>query len=432
MPETNPGNTFKVWTPVQKIVFRFIVLFFGLFMFPAPLNFLPFVDSLFSWVTNAWNALIVFTGKHILHLPKEITVLPNGSGDTTWNYVQIFLIFWIAVLGSIAWSLLDRKRTNYRKLLYWFNVAVRYYLGFCLISYGSVKVFKTQFPAPSLFRLLEPFGQSSPMGLAWTFLGYSNGYNYFMGAAEVIGGLLLFFRRTTTFGSLFCMTVTANIVAINLCFDVPVKIFSSFLLLLSVYLAVLQLNRLVQFFFLHKTVTLQTKGIQFTTRWKRVTLGIAKAAIILIVLTGFITDGIKGLKEYGDDAPKPALYGYYNVERFAKRADTLPPLLTDTVRWNKILFREYDRVTVKLMNDTLVSYTYAQDSAKQQFTIKQREDTTIKYVFSTSKKAGPDILELWTVNRPDTLYLRLRKINISEFPLLKRGFNWVNEYPYNK
>ena len=84
------------------------------------------------------------------------------------------------------------------------------------------------------------------------------------------------------------------------------------------------------------------------------------------------------------------------------------------------------------MNDTLVSYTYSLDSAKQQFTIKQREDTTIKYVFSTSKKAGPDILELWTVNRPDTLYLRLRKINVNDFPLLKRGFNWVNEYPYNR
>jgi len=296
MPEINPGNTFEVWTPVQKIVFRFIVLFFGLFMFPAPLNFLPFVDSLFPWVTTAWNALIVFTGKHILHLAKEITVLPNGSGDTTWNYVQIFLIFWIAVLGSIAWTLVDRKRTNYRRLLYWFNVAVRYYLGFCLISYGAVKVFKTQFPAPSLFRLLEPFGQSSPMGLAWTFLGYSNGYNYFMGAAEVIGGLLLFFRRTTTFGALFSMTVTANIVAINLCFDVPVKIFSSFLLLLSVYLAVLQLNRLVQFFFLHKAVALKTESIQFTTRWKRITLVIAKYAVILIVVIGFITDGIKGLK----------------------------------------------------------------------------------------------------------------------------------------
>jgi hypothetical protein len=65
------------------------------------------------------------------------------------------------------------------------------------------------------------------MGLAWTFLGFSKAYNYFMGIAEAGGGLLLLFRRTAIFGVLLSMIVTSNIVAINFCFDVPVKLYSS-------------------------------------------------------------------------------------------------------------------------------------------------------------------------------------------------------------
>jgi hypothetical protein len=39
-------------------------------------------------------------------------------------------------------------------------------------------------------RLLKPYGESSPMGLLWTFMGYSTGYNLFTGGAEALGGLL--------------------------------------------------------------------------------------------------------------------------------------------------------------------------------------------------------------------------------------------------
>jgi hypothetical protein len=43
----------------------------------------------------------------------------------------------------------------------------------------------------------------------------------------------LLFRKTKTFGSLVCITVLMNIVAMNFCYDVPVKLFSSNLLLMA-------------------------------------------------------------------------------------------------------------------------------------------------------------------------------------------------------
>jgi len=51
-----------------------------------------------------------------------------------------------------------------------------------------------QFEPPGYGRLTQPLGQYSPMALLWTFMGYSPLYTSFTGSAEVIGGVLLFFR----------------------------------------------------------------------------------------------------------------------------------------------------------------------------------------------------------------------------------------------
>ena len=64
------------------------------------------------------------------------------------------------------------------------------------------------------------------MGLAWTFLGFSKGYNLFMGVAELMAGLLLF-RRTVAIGAIITLMTTANVMAVNYFYDVPVKIVST-------------------------------------------------------------------------------------------------------------------------------------------------------------------------------------------------------------
>src|SRR4030095_7643936 len=91
-------------------------------------------------------------------------------------------------------------------------------------GYGMIKVFRGQFPSPSPGRLIETYGDSSPMGLMWNFMGYSSAYVIFAGVSESLGALLLFFRRTTTLGALVLTAVMTNVVAMNLCFDVCVKL----------------------------------------------------------------------------------------------------------------------------------------------------------------------------------------------------------------
>jgi hypothetical protein len=99
-----------------------------------------------------------------------------------------------------------------------------------MITYGVLKVIELQFSPPTPDRLIQTYGESSPMGLIWTLMGFSSLYCFFGGAGEVLGGLLLSLRRTTLLGALVCIGVLANVVMINLSFDVPVKLFSSHLL----------------------------------------------------------------------------------------------------------------------------------------------------------------------------------------------------------
>jgi hypothetical protein len=163
------------WSFTLRLSFRFAFTYLVLYSFPYPLTAIPGVTFLSKWHTTLWNNIVVWTGTHVLHLTQPIQIALNGSGDRTYDYVQISLILVFALAAMLLWSLLDRKRKNYIYLHQWLRVYVRLVLGATLLSYGTSKVIKTQFPDPSLGVLLEPYGDSSPMGLLWTFMGYSKG-----------------------------------------------------------------------------------------------------------------------------------------------------------------------------------------------------------------------------------------------------------------
>ena len=100
----------------------------------------------------------------------------NGSGERAYDYVQLFCFFAFSLAAAAVWSIVDRRRTQYDKLFGLLRVYVRYVLACTMLSYGMSKVFRLQFGEPLPNRLLQSYGDSSPMGLLWTFMGYSAPY----------------------------------------------------------------------------------------------------------------------------------------------------------------------------------------------------------------------------------------------------------------
>ncbi|WP_207431014.1 hypothetical protein [Sabulibacter ruber] len=401
----------------MKVLFRFSVVYFLLYI----------IGIQFS---SLWNPVVDWLAAHVLHLDSPVTIKPNGSGDTTYNYVQVFGILLLALLGTGIWSVLDHKRPHYDKLLYWLLVLVRYTLAAAMIRYGFAKIFKTQFPFTPPYGLLQPLGDSSPMGLVWKFMGYSTGYNYFTGIAEALAGVFLFFRRTATFGALLSLTVLANIVALNFFFDVPVKLYSTHLLLMAFVIAAPDLKRIYTFFFLRKPVQSLSIDPFYEKKWMKHTHFWVK--LIFIAFLGYTTvvNGYLLQKRYGDQAPKHPLYGAYVVETFIRNGDTLAPLTTDTTRWKALAVNHEKFLTAQLMNDSLWHLQVKFDSTLHTFSWWAEKDTmknTLQYV-----QQNKDYVVLTGRIEQDSVKMHLRKLDLQQFRLLSRGFHWVNEYPYNR
>ena len=280
-------------------------------------------------------------------------------------------------------------------------------------------------------RLLESYGDSSPMGLAWTFIGYSKGYNYFTGLAELACGILLLFRKTTLLGAVIAFTVIANIVAINYCYDVPVKIVSSGLLLMVIFILLKDLNRITRFFVLNQTAepAILTPR-RFQKRWKNITLMVTKYLLIAYVVVSN-AENIIGNMKYGDDAQHPVLYGIFKTQTFLQGKDTLPPLLTDTIRWKRIVINSFGGVRITTMNDSSRNYSFKSDTVKKQITIGSFKDTTRKYVFAYTLSKD-SVLQMAGKGPNGDMNAVLKRYNEKEFLLMRRGFHWVNEFPFNR
>ena len=211
------------WSLPKRVAFRFLFLYLSLYCF---LFWVP-MEALWGLV--------------------DISFRSNGSGDTIYHYFQVLGIFLAALIGAAVWSAADRKRPNYRHLYLGLRVAVRLFLAVELIHYGAMKVIPAQFPYLSLQRLTEPFGNASPMGLLWTFMGASPAYTIFAGSVEMLGGVLLFFPRTALLGALVSLVAMTQVCVLNFCYDVAVKLFSTHLLGMTVFLTAHDARRLASF-----------------------------------------------------------------------------------------------------------------------------------------------------------------------------------------
>jgi hypothetical protein len=420
------------WSFTQKLVFRFFLVFFLLYIFFNPNGVLPYSDYVFNFYIQPFHTLVVWIGENILRLSYPITVFTNGSGDTTYDYVVIFFITVVAIIASVVWSVLDKKTKSHNRLFYWLCVIIRYYVAITMFAYGFVKVFKLQFPFFSPDRLLQPYGTSSPMGLAWNFLGFSKGYNYVMGFAELLSGALLLFRRTTTLGAIVTIVVAGNIMAINYCFDVPVKLLSTALVVMSLFLLAKDINRLMNFFFLNRPVSAANIAAPvFKKKWQNILTTVLKYGLILYVLISNTLQSAAAVNMYGEKAPRPPLYGIYNVQTFVRNNDTIAPLATDTGRWGKLMVSYTGYSFVKFMNDSIKGFAFKPDTVAKKIDMFSYDDTTRKSNFVYSFP-GNNVLLLTGKLNNDSVIIQMKKYDLNNFRLVSREFHWVNEYPFNR
>lgn len=203
------------WSLLKKI--SFLSLFTYVFLYANSTQFI-----LTKYFEKLWQKVVPWFAS--LTGNDEVKFIEmTGSGDTTFDYYMVFFFLCLSLLiGPIIY--LIGKKINYPKGTNWLMVILRYFLAYNMLMYGYAKIFCLQFGPIGEYALDSTYGNGSPMGLLWNFMGYSQGYTMFTGFLEFIGGVLLLSRRTQTIGALTTFGVMLNVFMLNMCYDVPVKL----------------------------------------------------------------------------------------------------------------------------------------------------------------------------------------------------------------
>ncbi len=233
---------------------RFTVAYWLLYALPGPVDALlrhvpafgpALAGQLGTWRSSLESWLAQRTAAWCFGIEGDL-VPPNGSGDTTQGYMTILDGFVLALLAATAWMLLGRRLPSRDATVDLLRSYLRYLLALAMLGYGLAKVSVefNQFPVVDGWRLDRTWGETSPMGVVWAFMGSSRPYTVFGGLAEVLGAVLLLWRHTAVIGAVVTAAVMTNVVLLNFCYDVPVKIYSTHLLLMSVLILVPDLRRI--------------------------------------------------------------------------------------------------------------------------------------------------------------------------------------------
>lgn len=248
---------------------------------------------------------------------RSVEITRSAGGDMLWMWC--FQLGWIAVALPITalWTVMDRRRPNYRSLAASLLVFARFGLALVMIFYGWGKVIPVQMgymPLPE--HQLQLTGDTSLFNTLWGFVGASEAYSVSIGLIELLSGLLLLWNRTWVLGALGSVISTAQVFLLNMTYDVPVKLVAAQLFLVAIAITCPFWPNLVRVVFNRggtRPVELWSP-LWADKRWLRRAGVIAKFGIAAMLLT--IT-GVGGVMAYiGYHTPSSTLDGVWRATSF--------------------------------------------------------------------------------------------------------------------
>lgn len=222
----------------------------------------------------------------------------------------------------------------------WFLHWLARMLVFAMVMpYALAKLGLGQMGQADYPELLITLGEKSPMGLLWTFMGFSPVIQFLAGLVEFIAGVLVLWRRTAWIGGLIGFLSLGVVWLLNMTFDVPVKDLSALQALLFLAILAPWLPRLVRFVVGKPTAELQVPQIITSERVHQFTR-FFPALVTVLALGGAGYAMVSGIPR-ALDRDGSALSGVYAVS-----GGSTPPnaQLVDDTRWSTIAFGSYDGI----------------------------------------------------------------------------------------
>jgi hypothetical protein len=220
--------------------------------------------------------------------------------------------------------------------------------------------------------------------------------------------------------------VLINIVMVNFCYDVPVKLYSCNLLLMTLFLLLPERARLANVLIWNQRAEPVSIVWAPADRRIRVAGAIVKVAFIGIALFHYTKTWMTKAKAVEMTRAPTAPYGIYEVQEFVKNGEAAIAAAAVPKYWRKVALSTRG-VMVRSVDDSVDNMKMEHDPAKRRFTSSENTKSVLTYV-----QQDEDHLVLEGSLLQDSIKVRLRKIDRSNFLLVNRGFHWINEVPYNR
>jgi hypothetical protein len=286
---------------------------------------------------------------------------------------------------------------------------------------------------PPLTRLLERYGNFSLMGVLWSSVGASPAYETFVGCAELVAGILLIFPRTSLLGLIICLADLIEVLTLNMTYDVPVKLFSFHLIVLTCFLLVPEARRLADLLIFNRPAEPGRPAPLFASIQANRMAVWAQVAFGLLLLLGHLNALRENWFRYGGGRPKSSLYGIWNIEAMTYDAKPRPLSLAapDAKLWRRLVFDRPDSMTAECMDESLQTFRSVIDAKAKTISLTLQGNTKWRATLNSARPSR-DTMTVDGMLDGHQLHLDLRAMDLSKFRLLSNRFQWIQEYPMNR
>ena len=398
---------------IKSFIYQIVTLFAFLAILFIPFSFQ--YSTIQSAITKfLFEDLIVCTAKKAGNI---LIVNPEISSDSVTLYLLFFILFLIAVMAVSVLSFFDFWKTHKNFIFKAIQLIITYYLACVMLKYGFDKIFKSQFYLPEPNTLFTPLGMLDKDILFWSTMGTSYSYNVFMGLMEVISALMLLYHRTRILGLFILSGVLLNVVFINFGFDISVKLYSSFLLLLCLLLLSPFLKTIWQFFILHKTTMLNNFAEKKWIASKSLRL-ILKTIVIFFIFMESLYPYLLRTQYNDDNEFRNELHGAYEVLK-TQQENTQNTSVNQNIK--RIFIHRQNYLIFQYQDDTMEDFYLEINPVKKQFVLKGYKGETIVFEYKYSQNSK--ILELKSIETGISIHSK--SLDWKKLPVLKPLFHWT-------
>ncbi len=387
--------------------------------------FIPFpfyISRLQLSITDTvFGKLISFIASGIFDLKLADTKVYS---DSLSMYILVGLLLLFSFLFALIVALIPKAKRHQQLVTRLANNIAVYYLVLQLMKYGADKIFKNQFYLPEPNILYTRLGYIHKDLLYWSAIGSSHFYTVFLGIVELTAALLLIFKKTRGPGLFISIGIFTNVLAVNLGFNISVKLFSSFLLFLGIYLFIPYAKKLIAIYTGKIISNIQVETIQQPKPFTYFLLkGLLLGIIFFDVFFPFVQSGTLN----ADEKAKIALHGAYEVID-----------MKSSVPLNGIKDEPYEKLPFSRFYIHKDGYFIIEREKGEMLVFKlrfNRKDSTISVTdyyfhttfFSYTYSSKDSILILRSIKDIVHNSIRAKAINWKALPLLQKEFRWTTD-----